>query len=251
MHNRGIQLMISAVAHRSGSTLLQRLCNARKENLIWGEHDGVLTDFIQISDKLKRITLAEVKERKRYFESDENPNLWLAKMAPEADYLESALVSSVRAFFDGFYAQYAENHDIIGFKEVRYGERELQLIRQCYPLAKILLLIRNPVDIWESLLEAWSRNYLETLVQKWNTNTAFYLRFAAEDPSAFLVRYEDIVQRDEQTIDLICSVASINRKQLEAVLAVKLNSTARRRETWEADHIRQHCAALMHRLDYL
>jgi len=43
-----LQLVILSANHRAGSTLLQRICNARQGTLIWGEHGGVLRHYAEV-----------------------------------------------------------------------------------------------------------------------------------------------------------------------------------------------------------
>ena len=41
--------------------------------------------------------LAGAQERDDYFRQDENPNLWIASMSPELEYVQQAVVNSARA----------------------------------------------------------------------------------------------------------------------------------------------------------
>src|SRR3972149_1198387 len=100
-----IDLIISGATHRSGSTLLQRIFNARKKTLIWGEHVGCLTDFCKTYDKIKYFSERYKRQREIYFSSGENPNYWNPNMTPDVSYLESAMINCVKTFFDTLYAQ--------------------------------------------------------------------------------------------------------------------------------------------------
>lgn len=141
-----MDIIISSNTHRTGSTLIQRIFNAREETLIWGEHGGALSSFIDIYNKLTHFSRFSETERQNYFGNNEDPNQWIASMTPEMDYVEQSIVNSVRVFLDSLYKQYRDTHDTIGFKEVRYGKQELELFKRCYPEAKIVLLVRHPLD---------------------------------------------------------------------------------------------------------
>ena len=45
---RFLNLLVLSATPRAGSTLLQRICNARKGTLIWGEQAGLLKRFADI-----------------------------------------------------------------------------------------------------------------------------------------------------------------------------------------------------------
>lgn len=246
-----IDIIISAVIQRTGSTLLQRICNARKENLIWGEHGGIVTNFCGIEDINKLFSVKSESERKQYFGSGENPNNMIANMTPEVTYVENAVIRSIRKYFTELYAQYRAGHDIIGFKEVRYGERELKLLRRCYPESKILLLIRNPIDIWKSFYKIWAKDIpVGTLVNIWKERTTFYIKFDRMDENSFLIKYEDLVQRHNPTLNLISAIARVSIDEIDQVLSNKLFSTKHEISREDEDFIRQHCGELMTQLGY-
>lgn len=246
-----IDIIISSVIQRTGSTLLQRICNARKESLIWGEHGGIVTKFCEIEDMSKLFAVKSEPERKKYFESGENPNNMIANMTPEVAYVENAVTQSIKKYFTELYAQYREGHDIIGFKEVRYGERELKLLRRCYPQAKILLLVRNPIDVWKSFPIDWTKHIsIGTLVQLWKERTCFYSEFDNLDENSFLIKYEDIVHRHMPTLNLISSIARVSIDQIDQVLPYKLFSTKHEITREDEDFIREHCGEMMTQSGY-
>src|SRR5690606_35451279 len=101
---------------------------------------------------------------------------------PSRRQVEKAVIQSLRSILDTLYLPYQETHDLIGFKEVRYGEGELTLFRKCYPDSKIILLVRNPIDVWRSLSgKMWNSDPLDKTIGKWNRNVAFYFDFSQKD----------------------------------------------------------------------
>jgi hypothetical protein len=223
-----VDIIISAVAHRSGSTLLQRIINSRKENLIWGEHQGVVTSFLDMYKQVRTYSLDYRKERNAYFDSDENPNVWTATMTPEFPFVEQAVMESVRAFMNALYSQYRDTHDTIGFKEVRYGEQELRLLRKCYPEAEFLLVVRNPIHTWQSLMNCrgWYKDDVRTTANKWNRNVGGYLAMAGSDPKSHLIVYENLIRQNEATLNTIEACAKVPRQQMLDVMSHKVGSTA-------------------------
>ncbi|MFC5468072.1 sulfotransferase [Cohnella suwonensis] len=250
-----MDIVISAAAHRSGSTLLQRIVNSRKENLIWGEHRGVLTDFLDIYKKVRHYSMDFRRERQAYFESEENPNTWIATMTPEHDYVERAMVESVRAFLDSLYAQFRDTHDRIGFKEVRYGELELKLLRKCYPQAAFLLLVRHPVATWRSLVNCrgWYKEDAAETADRWSRNASGYLSFAEKDSLSHLIRYEDLVAGDPATLRTVAETAGLSEDRIRDVLGSRIGSTARTGDRIAEEDLAallERCREPMRRLGY-
>ncbi|WP_161782287.1 sulfotransferase [Paenibacillus ehimensis] len=140
-----MDIIISAVANRTGSTLVQRIFNARRKTLIWGEHGGIVTDFVRIGEMAGYFSIQGRGEKEAYFKSGEDPNTWIANMSPDLERIREGVVQAVKACFNAMYAEHRDNHDRIGFKEVRYGKPEIELLKVCYPDAVIVLLVRHPV----------------------------------------------------------------------------------------------------------
>ena len=222
-----MDIIISAATHRSGSTLLQRILNVRKKTLIWGEQDGLLTQFHHIHRNLKHYSVNLKQQRLNYFNNDEDPNHWIACMNPEIEFVDKAVTDSIKVLFNSLYEQYREGKDIIGFKEVRYGEDELTLFRKCYPDAKIILLVRNPIDVWKSMLGAGLGNNNVSFVKKWKKQTSYYLELAKNDPNAYLIKYEDIVNKDPNAIETISQLGKISIDEIDSVISKKIWSTPR------------------------
>jgi hypothetical protein len=220
---RFLDLVLLSPVHRSGSTLLQRICNSRKGTLIWGEHGGLLAHFANIYAMAAYFSMAGRQERVDYFSQGENPNLWIADMCPDLDYVQMAVVESARAFLRTFYDQYREQHDIIGFKEVHYRREELELIRACCPETEIVFLVRNPLDAWKSTPRSWYLS-LDEWISRWKTNVQYFVTFAGTDAHCHLLRHEDVIRQEPKTLKILADVAKVSREQVSKVLAHKIGS---------------------------
>lgn len=218
-----INLAVVSLLHRSGSTLLQRICNARSKTLLWGEHNAMLTRFADIYQGLAAFSIAGSEAREEYFRQGENPNMWIANMSPDMEYVEEAIINSARALLETLYGQYREWHDIVGFKEVQYGRAEVELLRKCCPEAKILLLVRNPFSTWNSTPRDWYPSFTEW-ARLWNTRAHEFAMLAATDPNCHLIRYEDIVRQEARTMKTIAEVAQVTREEISGVLSHKIGS---------------------------
>jgi hypothetical protein len=246
----GLDLLLLSPVPRTGSTLLQRICNSRKGTLIWGEHGGALTRFAAIFADAASFSLLGDSQRQQYFGQDENPNLWIAAMSPELELVQQALVDSARALMNGLYGPYRQGHDILGFKEVRYGRAELELLRRCYPKAQFLLLLRNPLHTWRSTPRQWYPS-LDYWAAIYNDGVQGYRDFAKRDSNCHLLRYEDLIQQESKTIAILADVAKVSPQQISMVLSHKIGSSNRTSlADSDRDFILQNCRESMELLGY-
>ncbi|MEN6458307.1 MAG: sulfotransferase [Thermoguttaceae bacterium] len=244
-----INLIILSANHRAGSTLLQRICNARKGTLVWGEHGGLLNHYAAIYMDAAYFSTAGSEEHERYFGGGEDPNLWIANMCPAVEYAQQAVVESARAFLRTFYGQYREHHDILGFKEVAYARPELELLRRCYPKAQILFLVRNPMNTWRSTPRSWYPS-LDDWMTKWNASTRCFRDFAQEDANSHLIRYEDIVRKEPATLAVLAESAKVFDEHLSLVLGHKLGSHNAGISDAERERIADRCRESMELFGY-
>lgn len=246
-----MDIIISSATHRSGSTLLQRIFNKRKKTLIWGEQDGLITHFHQIHKNLAHYSVDLKNQRNNYFNNDEDTDTWIACMTPEMKYVDKAVKNSLKVMLDSLYEQHRETHDMIGFKEVRYGENELQLFRECYPNAKIVLLVRNPIDIWGSMLGSGLAGNVQPLINKWNDRASYYLQMVKDDPNTYLIQYENLVKEELVTIQILSKLGKLPTKDIHAVISKKIWSSQRPIPEQVKKLIRNQCGQLMKQYGYL
>jgi hypothetical protein len=244
-----IKLIILSAVHRSGSTLLQRICNARKGTLVWGEHGGLLTHFADIYTSAAFYSAGATQERIQYFSRGENPNLWIGSICPEMDFVRQATVESARAFLNAMYGQHRENHDIIGFKEVHYARREYELLRRCYPEAEILFLVRNPLNTWNSTPRTWYASF-DAWIEKWLRNTQYFMALAKTDAHCRLLRHEDVVGQKKETMAILVETAKVSPKQIALVLGNKIGSSHVGIDETERQTILRQCGKTMADLGY-
>jgi len=243
-----MDIVISAIAHRTGSTLVQRIFNRRERTLVWGEHGGALTHMAAGFAEAERFCRKGEKEKRAYLDSADKSAAWTARMSPSTAHLEAAVTASVRAFLDAFYRELRQEKDLVGFKEVRYGRGELDLVRAAYPEARIVLLLRDPVDVWRSMPE-WGRS-LEELIADYNRRAVEYAELS-ERPGFFLLRYEDVVTKAPEALALLSELARLTPAQItEVVDGKRLRSTRHEVRAEDVERIREHCAGAMERLGY-
>jgi hypothetical protein len=246
-----LNLIILSANHRAGSTLLQRICNARKGTLIWGEHGGSLSYFREIYATAGYCALSGAQERDDYFRQEGNPNLWIASISPELDYVQQAVVSAAREYLATLYQQYREGHDILGFKEVRYDHGEIQLLRRCYPEAHFLLLVRNPLNTWRSTPRHWWYVSVEEWAARWNQIVGCFRHAASIDPRCHLIRYEDLIRQEPKTMAVLAEAAKVTPEQVSLVLSHKIGSNRVGINETEKNTILTLCREPMEVLGYL
>ncbi|MCR8644684.1 sulfotransferase [Paenibacillus sp. N1-5-1-14] len=244
-----MDIVISSVTQRTGSTLVQRIFNARKKTLIWGEQGGILGKFIEMRRDLMHFSKVSEQEKHAYFGTDENPNTWIANMTPDFPYIDAAIRESTRTLLHTLYSQHRVHHDRIGFKEVRYGKDEINLLKLCFPNILIILLIRSPIDVWRSEKRYWAGN-IKQFASIWNQHADEYSLLHNEGNQIYLFRYEDITNREPNTLHVLSQLADISLDEINDVLSVRLNSTRRPRTNNEIQAIRQYCREGMKRYGY-
>ncbi|HET7579655.1 MAG TPA: sulfotransferase [Bacillales bacterium] len=226
-----MDLLISSATHRSGSTLIQRIFNARARTLIWGENGGCLTDYCHIYNNALHYSETFKDVRNAYFNEGQNPNQWIACMTPRPEILRKAVIQSIKTLNDQLYVdEHRDAFDMIGYKEVRYGKEELELFRECYPGCPVILLIRHPVSVWKSVSpRAKKERYgsFQGFSELWTNRVEEYLDLSAKDPDMHLIKYEDVIAKETKTLDLIKSIGSLKDDEIEKVLAVRVSSSSK------------------------
>ncbi|MDX1472352.1 MAG: sulfotransferase [Flavobacteriaceae bacterium] len=143
---------------RSGSTLLQRYLNSSKDLLIWGEHGGFISG---LSDSYYK------------FANNQGVQNLLSWGRGNVDLLlsQQKLVEVDIEWTNNFTLEdwQVAHRDLVlrllaieipqsvrwGFKEIRYGEKVIRLLRELFPKAQFIFLVRHPIDTLASMIAAW------------------------------------------------------------------------------------------------
>lgn len=214
---------------RSGTTLVQRLLNSYPDTMIWGEHAGYLDSvakaytilakhpsmeeysFSQNRELKGDLSAAVFKQPERW----QAWNNWFAK-------------TDVAEFFrihleEVFNAEKIGKHAYWGFKEIRYGidDQVLEFLRELYPSAKFIFIVRNGLNTIESQLNTFHQGEskfltIKRLIQlpiaikiakKWAKQNSNLFAFAKKNPDCTrLLRYEDLISQStalEQLLEFL------------------------------------------------
>jgi hypothetical protein len=212
---------------RSGSTLIQRIINTSNNITLWGEHDGFLAAIANsfhnvlyyppLNDfyysKLDEISPSLIEES--FIEYDKNIN-WLNPFDKET------IRNQYRSFIYSIFNQtnYNDNKKW-GFKEIRYTNKDktVKMLFELFPETKIILSIRNPLDVILSQMLAFcsekeresafvSNEYepLQFQIQEYalrlNRILASYYQWLHEFPNnTIIIRYENLIKEKVTTIN--------------------------------------------------
>jgi len=195
---------------RCGSTLLQSILNTNSDFLIWGEHNGFLRE---VAEAYYQAVHSRFPDRERLGESGRVNRLRAGRRWPAWDNLCGAAEFRERfqTFVRSFFASPESRASRWGFKEIRYsrdsGDRTFPFLFDCFPEARLVVLIREPRATIFSMLSRWvfseqrsqeiGNEELDLQIlaaaKSWNAQYAALHAFAQEHASLCThVRYEDL-----------------------------------------------------------
>lgn len=195
---------------RCGSTLLQSVLNTNPDFIIWGEHHGFLRHVANAYYDAAhprfpdRETLGPVQRMERLRDARHWP-AW-DNLCGESDFLER-----FRAFIRSLFADPTGRATRWGFKEIRYAQdandRALDLMFDCFPETRLVVLVREPEATIFSMLSRWifaddrdgnmSLDELDLRIlaaaRNWSAQYLHLLSVTqAHAPNCLQLRYEDL-----------------------------------------------------------
>lgn len=150
--------VVLASSGRCGSTLLQSVLNTNPNFLIWGEHNGFLSQIAAgyygaVHERFPdQETLGALDRIKRL----RNERRWPAwdNLCGEAEFRER-----FRAFIRSLFADPTGQATRWGFKEIRYAQKvndhALRLMFDCFPETRLIVVVREPEPTIFSMLSHW------------------------------------------------------------------------------------------------
>ena len=211
-------IFVFSAGWRAGSTLLQRLLCSHPDIMIWGENRAICQELEAADAKV-----TELQDLSRAQQERADGTLhqaWIPMINPDrSDWQEG-----VRRLFLSLYAEPSRGRGACrwGFKEVRHDLSTARFLRELFPNARFLLLIRNPVDCLASarattkggrglLVEAGgARGFLD----HWRRLAESFAE-AGEADLACRIRYEDLVTDPETSIAEIASFIDVDSSGLD------------------------------------
>jgi hypothetical protein len=201
-------IFIFSAGWRSGSTLLQRYLTSTGGVLMWGEAGGAISHLRLAADNWEQMLGAgnkrfhdgwgaegeiALQEFNEAIKIGTQAEVWAATMNPTAEHL----MASARNFLAEYYGKSAQNmgYDRWGAKYVREGQRSAEFLKELFPDARFLFLVRDPLKTILSIKRHdWvhrksSFATLDFFAKHWQR----LAREFADSKLGMLVRYEDFV----------------------------------------------------------
>lgn len=203
-------IFIFSAGWRSGSTMLQRLITATGSALVWGEAGGALDRLADAWACYEQMLGPGGQRFKHGFGGNgakeyedfkaagkDGFNKWIACMNPHTE----TFMRAFREFLENVYARPAAElgYGSWGIKEVQSGIEAARFLRQLYPEARFVFLVRHPVDCITSIKR---RNWMDRPddPRALDYYAGHWARLAGEFRQAGfgqLVKYEDLVTSPE------------------------------------------------------
>lgn len=217
-------IFLFSAGWRSGSTLLQRMLCSDPSLLVWGEPFEDRLIIPRMFQMIRDYTTEDA--HLKYSISDTQTELsseWIANLNPGY----SNLLLAQREFLQGCLKRTAIERGFSrwGMKSVRLTAEHAKYLKFLFPRAKILFLVRNPLDAWNSYSgKSWHASYPDFKVDNavkffthWNMLASSFIK-SREELGAFSITYESLV--NEEGID----------SQVEAFLGINIDSRVLRQK---------------------
>jgi Sulfotransferase family len=213
--------------HRGGATFVQRLLNCHRQVTIWGENGGLVSrlrllhrDFAQFANPVDVAEFARFQEFTTWYEPFVSP--------AGGD----GLLAAMAAFLESLYA--VDGSLIWGFKEIRHGNpRDIGFLRQLFPGAGLVLLIRQPRELLNSQVHvAWSpaqgvatKVYVDAFIKDYLRTVMAFSRAAKRWPDqAWIYSYEALRDREDVLAGLLSRIG-IGEKDMDSDLMDQVRGT--------------------------
>jgi len=241
-------LLISATSLRSGSTWVQRIAHAATDIFVWGEPFPLVEWLFYVFRRFQDVEEVRLQETKEFLSRSQDPTVWIANANPPLDSLKRGFV----ALFSEYYGE-AHGRARYGWKEVRYGLSELEFLWNLFPELRVVLLVRNPIDVIRSLRsQGWigrDTQSVRRVCQNWSRRTGDYL-ILRDHPNTFFLRYEDVTSRLRE---LLAFIGGQFNEKVSQALNTFVGSTSERPDLSSEDErtIMEICSDEMKTLGYL
>jgi len=185
-------------AHRSGTTLLQRLLNSLDDVIVWGEHEGVLSEVARAYFRGAESPWLFTNVRPSKTDPRENWQAWLGALDPAG--WDDAFRGLVQALFPPLDPARTRWW---GFKEIRYGrtsdDRTVEFLGRLFPQAIFVFIVRHPLNALASAYRApeGPRRLADAarVCRRWRTRYQGFRDWHASGRlRSYWIVYEDLVQ---------------------------------------------------------
>jgi hypothetical protein len=216
-------IFIFGSGQRCGSTLLQRFLCTHPDIMIWGEHDGVLTNIFAQFARLHEWNNLFGHHFDKYLDSGVVQN-FVANMNPRDEVVTTTQQELIRNYWQKPAAELGKS--VWGFKEVLYTADIALTLKELFPNSKVIHITRHPFKCFTSLLheerlkpgetyvplkEIWTRNRTIEALNTWvEVNKSFLQTAGLEEDWVYSLTYERFLKHKENMIDELSDWLGLN-----------------------------------------
>jgi hypothetical protein len=216
---------------RSGSTLLQRHLNSSKDLTLWGEHGAIIKGLKNTykswyeNQHVQYLLKSQSKHVQSLLASEAVIGMdieWTNNLSRE--HFRKSLANMVAELFTVDIPEQSR----WGFKEIRYDDTDVFFLKELFPEAQFVFIVRNPINTLASAIVTFAKGQAlwETTKQSADTNTKIkeQIQFWSDKLAhiakgisnclikneGYLVKYEEIKENPLESINLICKYLRIS-----------------------------------------
>jgi hypothetical protein len=222
-------VFIFSAGPRSGSTLLQRLILSSKEVLMWGETAAAInhiTEALRLQDLNLRHS-GGVLSFKKFLDSKEPTKEWIANMQPPFSHTIACYSNMLMQMY-GLPAK-KMGYPRWGVKEVRCDLMTYEVLRNIFPKAKFVFLVRHPLHALRSIkqrnynfADRYGRKLPENQLLHFANNWVSLANDYKQIKGCFLIKYEDLCQKNFSSTEL-CNYLGIKTIDMKLILGDRVD----------------------------
>jgi len=207
------RIFLFSAGWRTGSTLLQRLITTSREVFMWGELHYLGKEYLNLNKQLEDCLIQwHNAEHLRQKLDSHIDNVEDANLNPPIEIKNRGFSSFLDTLY--YYDDIANAFSGWGWKTVRYGEEMYNFLKNIFPAAYHVFLVRNPYHCLESAKAAgyYDGNGFRQTVFVYKKLLEEFHAIAMKE-KVFVIRYEDLIG-DIQTRNSLFSYLGIGNVDL-------------------------------------
>ena len=219
------KIVLLCCTGRSGSTTLQQIINTIPNSNICGENYGAVNSLLLFYKKLKQTTFIQVPGRKKPMSYEE---LIKNKIKPAwyNSYHLIEMKNIIKLQITKMFKN-SENTTLWGFKEIRYENKNIELIKEfkeLFPNVKVIINIRE--DTQKQSQSSWFKNDPNSKIYLDNENKNFKEFYEKNKEYCYLNTFEKIFDMNnmKNIFEFIGCKDEFNEEKIKNVLENELKS---------------------------
>jgi hypothetical protein len=122
-----------------------------------------------------------------------------------------------------------------GFKEIRYDDKEVMFLKELFPSAQFIFIVRDPIDTLASVIVAFAKGQalweaegrseeamhtIKEQIQSWSSKIAPIARgvtLCVEKNEGYLIHYEDLKDHPIDVVRSVCGYLNVSEPIVEDI----------------------------------